>query len=154
MINLFFYLNTFFLLEKCFHPGNTFKIRKSFSLLRIKSELVGKKTLVSKQIFMKEVTVWDKGRKFFRKLFQLMKRESCLHIKNSQWICSANQLANFYEMATLVFDESSQVLGKMGGLAVNCRCKTHCIRLFHECCRWTILNWITCKINSVYDNQT
>ena len=152
--SFFFYLNTFFRLEKCFHPGNTFKIWKSFSLLRIKCELLGEKTLVSKQIFMREVIVWDKGRKFFRKLFQLMKRESCLHIKNSQWICSANQLASFFMMATLVFNEPIQVLGKTGGLAVNCCCKTHCIVFFHGCCRWTILNWITCKITSMYDNQT
>ena len=150
----FFYLNTFFRLEKCFHPRNTFKIRKYFSLLRIKCELLGEKTLVSKQIFMKEVIVWDKSRKFFRKLFQLIKSESCLHIKNSQWICSANQLASFYMIATLVFNESIQVLGKTGGLAVSCCCKTHCIGFFHGCCRWNILNWITCKITSMYDNQT
>ena len=152
--SFFFYLNTFLRLEKCFHPGNTFKIWKSFSLLRIKCELLGEKTLVSKQIFMREVIVWDKGRKFFRKLFQLIKHESCLHIKNSQWICSANQLASFFMMATLVFNEPIQVLGKTGGLAVNCCCKTHCIVFFHGCCRWTILNWITCKITSMYDNQT
>ena len=35
----------------------------------------------------------------------LIKRQSCHHIETRQLICSANQLTDFYLMATLAFNE-------------------------------------------------
>ena len=37
---------------------------------------------------------------------QLIKRQSCYHIENSQLICRANQLTGFYMMTILAFNES------------------------------------------------
>ena len=36
---------------------------------------------------------------------QLIKRQSCYHIENSQLICRANQLTGFYMMTILAFNE-------------------------------------------------